>query len=70
MPEDLLMQVPYKITFEALKTKDQEKLNQMMKSTLAKQIVRRLYDSFNTLDLVKREKKNLIRASVYLDALI
>lgn len=68
LPEDILTLIPYKETYEALENEDQEELSRLL-SSFARISMQSAYRGFEHIKQ-KREKKNLMKAHVYLDALI
>lgn len=68
LPQDILDLIPYKQTYEALQKEDTEALSQLL-SSFVRVSMQGAYRRFEHIDQ-KREKKNIMKAHVYLDALI
>jgi hypothetical protein len=69
MPQIIFEVIPYKDTFEALKTDDEDRLKELLCGfvvSIAKGVYGQTWDTISD----KREKKTLLKALVYLDALI
>lgn len=67
-PEEILSLMPYRQTFEALKSEDKEALAKML-STFARISMENSYQRFEHIES-KREKKEIMKQHVYLDALL
>lgn len=70
MPAKIFDNLPYKETYEALKTKDIDKLKKLLCSFVASIATQVWNNMFDKLKDDKKEKKRLLKALVYLDALI
>ena len=68
LPEDILNLIPYKQTYEALQNDDKDALSELL-SSFVRVSMQSSYQRFEPIES-KREKKNLMKAHVYLDALI
>lgn len=68
LPEDILNLIPYKQTYEALQSQDEAALSALL-SSFVKHSMTSAYSRFEHIES-KREKKNIMKAHVYLDALI
>jgi len=68
MPEEILNLIPYKETYQALESKDSEALGKLL-SNFAKISMENAYERFEHIES-KREKKNLMKAHVYFDAVL
>ena len=70
LPEDILSMIPYKATYEALeKGEEGDEALEKLLSSFVRHSVKSCYQRFEHIES-KREKKNLLKAHVYLDALI
>lgn len=67
-PEEILGLISYKQTFEALQAGDKEKLSKLL-SAFARISMENAYSRFEHIES-KREKKQLMKAHVFLDALL
>ena len=68
LPEDILTLIPYKETYNALENENLDELSRLL-SAFARISMQNAYRSFEHIES-KREKKNIMKAHVYLDALI
>jgi hypothetical protein len=68
LPDDILDLIPYKKTYEALTNEDEEALSELL-STFAKISMMNAYSRFEHIES-KREKKQIMKSHVYLDALL
>ena len=68
LPEDMLSLIPYKQTYEALQQEDQTELSRLL-SSFARISMQNAFRGFEHIEQ-KREKKNIMKAHVYLDALL
>jgi hypothetical protein len=68
LPEDILVLIPYKQTYEALQKDDKDALSALL-SSFVRVSMQSAYQRFEHIES-KREKKNIMKAHVYLDALI
>eukprot|EP00347_Sterkiella_histriomuscorum_P023078 403336035 len=69
LPAEVLEQVAYKNTYNALQNDNEEALKQLILSPLAGHLVRKVYSRFEQI-ATKSEKKLLLKACIYLDSLI
>lgn len=68
LPEDVLSLIPYKQTYEALQKDDSDTLATLL-SSFVRISMQTSYQRFEHIES-KREKKNIMKSHVYLDALI
>lgn len=68
LPEDVLNLIPYKQTYEALQKEDSDALATLL-SSFVRISMESAYQRFPHIES-KREKKNIMKSHVYLDALI
>ena len=68
LPESILSLIPYKETYEALQNEDNEALQNLLSSFVRISMLS-AFKKFDSIDQ-KRDKKNIMKAHVYLDALI
>ena len=68
LPEEILALIPYKETYQALESGNHEELSRLL-SSFARISMQNAYRGFDHIQQ-KREKKNIMKAHVYLDALI
>ena len=68
LPEDILNLIPYKQTYEALQKEDYDALSALL-SSFVRVSMSSAYTRFEHIES-KREKKNIMKSHVYLDALI
>ena len=67
-PEDIIDLCPYRQTFEALANEDEEALNKLL-SNFALISMQNVFKRFEHIES-KREKKDLMKCHVYLDAVL
>lgn len=67
-PEEILSLIPYRQTYEALKSEDKEQLAKML-STFARISMENAYQRFEHIES-KHEKKIIMKQHVFLDALL
>ena len=70
LPNSVLNEVNYKMTYEALKTEDYEKLNILMITTVVREQLKGFYAGLFDKLASNHEKKFAIRAFIYLDCLV
>lgn len=68
LPEEILQLIPYKQTYEALQGSDEDGLKALL-SPFVRFSMQAAYNRFDQIES-KREKKTIMKAHVYLDALI
>lgn len=68
LPGDILALIPYKQTYEALQNEDLDGLSALL-SSFVRHSMTSAYQRFEHIES-KREKKNIMKSHVYLDALI
>uniref|UniRef100_A0A7S3FTU5 Uncharacterized protein n=1 Tax=Strombidium rassoulzadegani TaxID=1082188 RepID=A0A7S3FTU5_9SPIT len=68
LPENILTLIPYKQTFLALQANDQEQLEKLL-NPFTRKSMQAAYQGFSQIEQ-KRDKKQIMKSHVYLDALI
>ena len=69
LPAEVINEVPYRMTYEALKDSRYEDLRSIYQNQYSRALVQNVYQHFGTLE-DKKEKKLLLRGCVYLDFLL
>ncbi len=69
LPDEVLNEVPYKFTYEALTSKNEQQLRKLIFNEHMRNILLQQFERFGTIN-DKREKKFILKAFVYLDCLI
>lgn len=70
LPEALLSELPYKMTYEALKAENEEELQKLMINSMIRQMLQTFYATKFQHLADNHEKKFALRAFIYLDCLV
>ncbi len=70
LPEDVLNQMPYKLTYEALTKVDEEQLKKLLLTSIVRDKLQYFFNGRFKKLVSKNEKKFSIRAFIYLDVLV
>jgi hypothetical protein len=70
IPKELIEEINYKKTYEALKEYNEEELKKLMFTTAVREQLKHFYMSDFDLLINNKEKKFAIRAYIYLDCLV